>query len=844
LPQLRLIRLAGYLDPSLGTYSPTAREWGFHVTGLHRTLILPLVLTAASALPAAAAQPAAAPAVHGGVAGKSWALVEEYCSECHNAVDWAGSVAFDTMSPDEVTTEPRVWEAAIRKLQGRLMPPPGKKQPSQAAIDDVVTWLQTTLDDAAAKAPPRGGFVAVQRLNRDEYQNVVRDLLGVEIKAADLLPPENEVDGFANVAAALSVSPYFMDQYIAAARTVARIAVGDPAPKVTNSFYPVPADVSQEGYIPGFPLGTRGGMKFRHNFPANGEYRFNINDLDVGLYPSAAFHKNTLVVLIDGAEVFRQSLGGPEDLALVDREGADGRRKLMSRFQNIPVTLNAGTHEIVVTFIERALAQSDEVVGGAGGFGGGFGRLNVPRMLDGVQILGPSGAISLAHTESRDKIFICTPKAAAEERACAEQIALSLAGRAYRRPVDASDVSRLMPFYQLGRQNNGSFDDGVRYLVTAVLSSPDFLYRAVAPPKDADRYRPLSDLELATRLSFFLWSQGPDESLMKVALSGKLHDPEQLKAQTARMMADPRGAALVDGFAMRWFNLDELESVMPDPKLFPEFSVALREDFTQELVLFLKSVMLSDQSVMRLIDADYTFLNERLARHYGITDVFGPQFRRVQLKDNHRFGMLGKGAMLLRTSYGDRTSPILRGAWVLDKLMGTPPAPPPPGVNTDISTPVGQKPKTLRARLEKHRANQSCRQCHGVIDPIGLSLDSFDAIGRWRDFDTVAQENIDPDTVLANGVRANGVNGLREEIMRQPEKFVLSMTRKLAIYAIGRELDPQDMPTVRGIIRTAKAQDYTFASLVQGIVASPAFRLQARPKEDVPVQTKVAAAQK
>jgi hypothetical protein len=308
------------------------------------------------------------------------------------------------------------------------------------------------------------------------------------------------------------------------------------------------------------------------------------------------------------------------------------------------------------------------------------------------------------------------------------------------------------------------------------------------------------------------------------------------------MLADARATALVDGFAMRWFNLDELDSVMPDPKLFPEFTPALREDFTQELVLFLKSVLLSDQSVMRLIDADYTFLDERLARHYGIAGVFGPQFRRVQLKDSHRYGMLGKGAMLLRTSYGDRTSPILRGAWVLDKLMGTPPAPPPPGVNTDLNTKEGEKPKTLRARLEKHRANQSCNQCHGVIDPIGLALDSFDAIGRWRDFDVVAQENIDPNTVLASGVSASGVNGLREEIMRRPEKFVLSMTRKLAIYAIGRELDPQDLPTVRAIIRNARAQDYRFASLVQGIVASPAFRLQARPKEEVPLQTKVAAA--
>jgi hypothetical protein len=775
------------------------------------------------------------------VAGKSWSVIEEYCGECHNAVDWAGSVAFDTMSPNEVAQEPRVWEATIRKLQGRLMPPPGKKQPSQAAIDEMVGWLSGTLDAAAANAPPRAGFVGVQRMNRDEYQRVVKELLGVEVKGADLLPPENEVDGFDNVAAGLSVSPYFVDQYIAAARTVARIAVGDRAPKVTNSFYAVPADVSQESYIPGFPLGTRGGMKFRHDFPAGGEYRININDLDVGLYPSAAETRHTLVVMVDGKEVFRNALGGAEDLALVDRGGAEGRRKLMERFQNIPLRLEAGTHELLVTFIERARAESDEVVGGAGGFGGGFGRLRVPRMLDGVQILGPSGTTTLDHTVSRDRVFICTPQSVAGEQACAARIARHFASKAFRRPVDDADVRRLMPFYELGRRNNGSFEDGVRLIVTATLSSPDFLYRVVLPPQGGEGSRPLSGLELANRLSFFLWSEAPDEALLNAALSGQLQDPQVLAAQTSRMLVDPRAGSLVDGFAMRWFNLDELESVVPDPKLFPEFSTALRDDFSQELVLFLKSVLLSDQSVMRLIDGNYSFLNERLARHYGVKDVFGPQFRRVALADSHRFGMLGKGAMLLRTSYGDRTSPILRGAWVLDKLMGTPPAPPPPGVNTDISTPAGQKPKTLRARLEKHRANQACNQCHGVIDPIGLSLDSFDAIGRWRDFDTVAQENIDPDTILANGVRASGVDGLRTEIMRQPEKFVLSMTRKLAVYAIGRELDPQDLPQVRRIIRDAKSQDYRFESLVQGIVASPAFRLQGRPKDDPLPRAQVAS---
>ncbi len=795
---------------------------------LHRNLILGAVVFGSLALPALAAGPPAA-AGHGTVGEQSWAMLEEFCSDCHNTVDWAGSVAYDTMTPQGIPDESKVWEATIRKMQGRLMPPPGKPQPSQARIDQAVHWLETTLDTAAAKTP-HAGFVGVQRLNRSEYANTVRELLGVEIQAKDLLPPESRVDGFEDVAAALSVSPYFVDQYLSAARTVARLALGERQPKVTNAFYPSPGG-DQDTYTAGMPLGSRGGMRFRHHFPADGDYRFNVLDLDVGLYPWAAETRHTLVLLLDGREIFRQNVGGPEDLALVDREGADGRRQVMARFQNIPARVTAGTHEVIVTFIERAHAQSDEVTGGGGGFGGpgsGFGRLRVPRLLDGIQVIGPAGNVTLSRMASRQKIFVCEPQAPSEEKPCAERIATNLARRAYRRPATASDVAALMPFYETGRKNGGSFDDGVKQIVTAVLSSPDFLYRAVLPPKDNTPAKSLSDLELATRLSFFLWSQSPDEELLRVATAGELQQPAVLQAQVRRLLGDPRAVALVKGFALRWLNLDELEQIEPDPKLFPQFTPALRQDFSEEVQRFVQGVLLGNQSVLRLLSSDETYLNERLARHYGIDTVFGPQFRRVQLTDTHRFGLLGKGAVLLRTSYGDRTSPILRGAWVLDKLMGTPPAPPPPGVNTDISTPEGQKPKTLRARLEIHRKTQSCNQCHGVIDPIGLSLDSFDAIGRWRDFDTVAQEAIDPATILATGTAINGVDGLRQELLGRPEMFVLSLTRKLMIYATGRELDPQDIPQLRAVIRDAQPQDYRFSALVLGIVNSNAFRLQAQ----------------
>lgn len=788
-----------------------------------------LALAAGLAVPAGAAQAAAAAAGHTDPAGRSWALLGEYCNGCHNAVDWAGSVAFDVLTPEGVPDEAKVWESTIRKLQGRLMPPPGEKQPSQQAIDETVGWLQTTLD-GAARQRPHAGHVGVQRLTRTEYANSVRDLLAVEVDARALLPPENEVDGFENVAAALSVSPYFVDQYLAAARSVAVMAIGETQPKVTTAFFPAPGG-DQDDYVPGFPPGTRGGMRFRHHFPADGDYRLNIMDLDIGLYPWAAETRHALVVLVDGREVFRGHLGGREDLATIDREGADGRRKLMARFQDIPVSLRAGHHDVIITFVERAHALSDEPVGGGGGFGGvgeGYGRLRTPRLLDGVQVAGPRGDVRLTRTPSRERVFVCQPQQASEEADCAAKIAAHLASGFFRRPASDADVQRLLGFYAAGRRNGGSFDNGVRHLLTAVLASPDFLYRAL-PPVEGQPSRALDDTELATRLAFFLWSTTPDAELARLARAGSLHEPAVLEAQVRRMLRDPRAVALVDGFAMRWLNLDELESVEPDPKLFPGFTPALRQDFSTELKLFLRSVLLQDQSVMVLLGGDYSFLNERLARHYGIHDVFGTQFRKVTLRDSRRHGLLGKGAMLLRTSYGDRTSPILRGAWVLDKLMGTPPAPPPPGVNTDISTPAGQKPKTLRARLEIHRKSQACNQCHGVIDPIGLALDNFDAIGRWRDVDAVAQERIDSRTVLASGLPIQGVEGLRAELLAKPDRFALALGRKLMVYALGRELEPADLPTLRGLLREAAREDYRLSALVLGIVNSPAFLRQDGP---------------
>jgi hypothetical protein len=522
-----------------------------------------------------------------------WGMLKQYCSDCHNAEDWAGGVAFDIMTPDSISDDARVWEAALRKMRVRLMPPPDKPQPDQARLDDFMHWLQTNLDHSTSI--PRGAYIPVQRLNRTEYANVIRTLLSVDINAKELLPPEIEVGGFDKVAAALNVSPAFLDQYVGAARLISGIAVGNPKPKLGITHYPAPTgmDGFQDAYVVGMPLGSRGGMKVTHNFPADGEYRVTVKDLDIGLYPRAAETRSTLLMLVDGREVFRKDVGGPEDLAIVDHKGAEGRAEVMKRFTNIPIVVKAGDHSVAITFAERSRPESDEPVSGtAAGFGGVFGGLRIPRLLDGVDVAGPYGDTSLTLTPSRAKIFICEPTKLDEETACAQRITENLARRAFRRPIEQADIDRLMPFYHAARKLGGTFDTGIRGMITAVLSSPDFLYRMVKPPQNvvAGQAYPLSDTELASRLSFFLWCDIPDDQLLAVAAAGKLHDRQELNAQVRRMLADPRAESLVTSFALKWLDLDKLDSVAPDPVLFPTFTPRLRAEFLEEAQLFLRSV--------------------------------------------------------------------------------------------------------------------------------------------------------------------------------------------------------------------------------------------------------------
>jgi hypothetical protein len=777
-------------------------------------------------------------------AEQRWAMLATYCTECHNEAEFAGNVVFEGLGPESVPAHVETFEAAVRKLRGRLMPPPGNPQPDQAEIDAFVRDLERTIDSESQV--PKAAHVPIQRLNRTEYALAVKDLLGIDIDPKEHLPTEIEVDGFTNIAAALSTSPAFLEQYVSVARLGAHLAVGTSDPKLASAYFPPPLD-DQDGYIDGLPLGTRGGTRFAHNFPADGEYRISITDLEIGPYTRTLETEHTLVILIDRTEVFRAKLGGPADLELADRRGAPGHAEIMKRFTNIPIRVAAGVHEVAVTFIERSRASTDETTFGFTPYGGfGFrGQMRVPRIVGNIEVEGPFGATGLSRTASRDKIFVCEPESQSEERACAERITATLARRAFRRPVEQKDVDRLMPFYETGRRNGGGFDVGIEHMLTALLASPDFLYRGlVTRPSEGAAAYVLDDLDLASRLSFFLWSQGPDEELLERAATGELRDPKVLQAQAKRMLVDPRAAALTTGFALAWLDVDELESVDPEERLFPEFSEELRADFSTEIELFLSSVLLGDENVQKLLTADYTFLNERLARHYGIAGVRGPQFRRVTLDDERRYGLLGKAAVLLRTSYGDRTSPVLRGAWVLEKLMGTPPTPPPAGVETDLSTPPGEQPKTIRVRLEQHRTAPNCNACHGVIDPYGLALENFTVTGRWRDYDSEADAPIDAKTALPSGAVVTGPVELRAALLRRDDQFVQALTQKLMMYAIGRELEYHDMPQVRAIVRAAANDDYRLSAIVAGIVSSAAFRMQAPRHEETPGQDQTNVASK
>lgn len=761
---------------------------------------------------------------------KMTALIEKYCHDCHNSVDWSGGLALDVMSLGDIPGDAKTWETVVRKLRGRMMPPPTSEQPSQSNIDQLVAFVEGRLD-AHAEKHPAPGFVSLHRLNRTEYERAVQEILGVQFDASALLPREVRNEGFDNIANILKVSPSYLDQYLWAAREVSLLAVGDPKNSRPGTTY---RGGSEDGrmHVPGMPLGTRGGVVAMHAFPVDGEYTFNIGGGGgfggargggppaAAVPPTGSGAASATVLLIDGVPVW--------DSEKAPAESRSGR--------GIRIQMKAGVRKVVVASPAGTLTEGDEMLkslnpgGGGGGRGGGGGGGQ-------LEIVAPASAMinGLLQTPSRTKIFICRPTTPAEETPCAKRILGKVAREAFRRPVTDDDLVAPLRFYDDARKT-GNFDTGIQQGIMAILASPKFLYRGEQMPVNlvaGQSYR-ISDLDLASRLAFFLWSQGPDEELLKLGESGKLHEPGVLDAQVTRMLADPRSKSLVTNFAFQWLVIDKADEVMPDTGAYPEFDAGLRSAMKKEIELFIDSVLRSDESVVNLLTANHTFVNERLALHYGLTDIRGNEFRRMVWKDPNRFGLLGKANVLMATSYGDRTSPVVRGAWILENLIGTPPTPPPPGVEAlaEGKNRIG-RPLTVRERLELHRAQPSCNSCHGIMDPLGFALENFDAVGKWRDVDRASLTPIDASERLATGQPVKGPSDLRVALASRPDQFVQTLTEKLMIYALGRTVEYHDMPAVRAIVRGAASDNYRFKSIVLGVVKSDAFQQRQVPQDPV-----------
>jgi hypothetical protein len=755
------------------------------------------------------------------------ALLDQYCVTCHNERARTAGLAFDTMGLANVGEEAEVWEEAVRKLRTGMMPPPGAPRPEASALNAFVIWLETALDRAREDSPFLGR-VALHRMNRAEYANAVEDLLGLKVDVSALLPVDDIADGFDNIASVLKVSPSFLDQYISAARLVSAQAIGNAEARPVGVTYMPPPGTDQRLHVPGLPLGTRGGMLIEHLFPADGEYVFDISDLASAGYVRGLEYRHRVILTIDGVRVFEADLGGEPDLEDVDQNQAPAVGAINDRFKNIRLPVAAGPHNVGVAFVSRGFGESDAVLQP---FEPGGGVERIPTVSN-LAITGPFAVQGVSDTPSRRRIFTCSPSddARADDRvACATEILSGIARRAFRRPVTEQDLVAPLAFFRDTSATEG-FDAGIQSGLMVILASPKFLYRAELLPETDDlvvgEIYPISDLERASRLSFFLWSQGPDQVLLDLAVRDQLRHPAVLEGQVRRMLADPRSRSLVQNFAFQWLNLRTIRDFDPDPILFPNFDASLKSAFERELELFIQSIVDEDRSVVDLLTADHTFVNERLALHYGIQNVRGTRFRRVTLDDSSRRGLLGKGGVLMITSYPNRTTPVLRGAWVLERLLGTPPPTPPPDVEAFPENVAGERARTVRERLEVHRANPACNSCHGFIDPLGFALENFDAVGQWRNVDRQAGTPIDASGRLVDGTPVDGPDDLRRALAQDPEMFVQAMTEKLLMYALGRPIEHYDMPVVRGIVRDAADDDYRLSAIVEGIVTSQPFLMR------------------
>jgi hypothetical protein len=729
----------------------------------------------------------------------------------------------DKMDVDHISEGAETWEKVIRKLRGGMMPPQGRPRPSNDDAYKLISYLETSLDRASSnKLNP--GRAAIHRLNRTEYGNAIRDLLGLDVDVTDLLPADDESNGFDNIADVLKLSPSLLEQYLAASRKISSLAVGDPAQTAVTQVYRTAPDLAQDEHVEGLPLGTRGGLLIHHNFPLDGLYDFRVFLLrNIVGYMKGLEWPHQLEITVDGERVFIAPVGGEEDNKMSDANFAAAGDTIDARLKS-RISVKAGPHDVGVAFLRKNSAEYDEPLE-PHTRDHDLQNMNGTPLIEHVDITGPFEAAGPGDTPSRRRIFACRPANTADESACAKKILSSIARRAYRQPVSDADVDVVMKFYDSGRKN-GNFESGIENALAFVLTAPKFLFRTETDPPSVTPgsiYK-VGDLELASRLSFFLWSSLPDDELLNVASQGKLKDPAVLDQQVKRMLTDPKSQALIRNFAGQWLFLRNLQSSKPDGHEYPNFDDNLRQAFRRETELFFESILRENRSVLDLLNANYTFVNERLAKHYGIPNIYGTQFRRVILTDQTRMGLLGQGSILTVTSYPNRTSPVLRGKWILENIMGTPPPPPPPNVPPLKENEDGSKPKSVRELMEEHRKNPACAGCHAVMDPLGFSLENFDGVGEWRTKDQSGP--VDASGQLADGTKVEGPVTLRQALNKHPEQFAGTVTEKLMTYALGRGLEYYDMPVVRGIVHDSAKNDYKLTSLIIGIVKSTPFQMR------------------
>jgi hypothetical protein len=761
-------------------------------------------------------------------------MVNKYCVTCHNErakIPAGAPLALDKANLKDPGSDAAVWEKVVKKLGVGAMPPRNSPTPGTMELNKFRSVLITSLDAAAAKNSNPGRYV-LHRLNRAEYANSIRDILNIKVNAAELLPSDGGDFGFDNIATALTTSPLLLERYLSAALQISDQAVGDAEADPGTASFTIGTTVTQTQHVEGLPLGTRGGTVVQYDFPADGDYVFYgrlLRTVAEG-YMGVEGHDSPFqfIVLIDGEQVFSAPVGGKEDHESSSKNIVISREEIDKRMTSPRIKITAGTHEVGFTFIERptqeqnvwqpVLRDSLEAHNPSG----------IPRLRTG-NIQGPYNVTGVSETPSRKRLFVCKPTTALKEAPCANSILSAVARRAFRRSVTAADLKAPMVFYDTARKNGGDFNAGIRAGLARILASPAFVFRSEEDPSTLAPGAPhrVSDIELASRLSFFLWSSVPDDELLNLAIAGRLRDPSVLQAQVKRMIADDRADSLMTDFAGQWLQLRNLDKVTPDLLMFPDFDDNVRQAFRRETELFFTSIVRENRSVLDLLNADYTFVNERLARHYGIPNVYGSQFRRVTVTDPNRRGLLGQGSLLSLTAVANRTSPVLRGKYVISNLLNTPPLPPPANVPALEESAAKDHPTTVREQLEQHRANPVCASCHRNIDPVGFALENFNPVGQWQ---TATKEGLKIDSagVLSDGTPIDGPVALRKAILSRPDVFAGTVAEKLMIYALGRGLEPVDMPVLRNVVRNAAKNNYAIQSIILGIVQSSPFQMRTK----------------